>query len=829
GLLDAPLALVTLRGGAPDHRASPKAWVGFGAEDAARAAASFHAHAAGAAGSLVVPDARADGRFAASPAVAGAPGVRFYAGLPLVGRGEAVLGVLSVFDTAPRPEALGERQAADLRFLAGMAVQQLEFARLYAVAVASARIAASTPDAIICADSSGAITFWNRAAEAMFGYARDEAVGEPLDIIVPERLRAAHNGGFAWLMAAWRSKLAGTSVETPARQRSGREIQIELSLAVWEQSADLAVGAIIRDVTERKRAEAELRRTRAFADAVVEGMPAALFVKDAADLRYVRLNRGGEELWSVKQSDILGKTAPEIFGADVGGAFERNDREVLQSGKFHVYEGAVRRSGGGGGDRRLVRTTKVAIPGPHGGAAYLLGFVEDITERREAEARLAHMAGYDALTGLPNRTLFRERLEQAAAGTGPAGGGSAAVLCLDLDRFKEVNDTLGHPAGDALLRATAERLRGCVRDGDVVARLGGDEFAAVLPAPSGTPEGAAGFAGRVLQALAEPFCIEGHQLLVGTSIGIAVAPADGTNADTLLRRADMALYKAKAEGRSAWRFYEPALDAQLQRRRALEADLRRAVAEECFELHYQPLFRMPAGFVSGVEALLRWRRADGGLVPPADFIPAAEETGLIAPIGDWVLRTACAEVARWPSDTLGIAVNLSPAQFRRGDLVGSVRAALAASGLPPGRLELEITESVLLEDDQATLDTLRRLRALGVRIAMDDFGTGYSSLGYLQRFPFDKIKIDRSFVREMTRDANCMAIVRAVVSLGATLGATITAEGVETAEQLALLRGIGCEEAQGYLLGRPKTGAEVAAQHLPRGGAAAPELATALV
>jgi diguanylate cyclase (GGDEF)-like protein/PAS domain S-box-containing protein len=589
------------------------------------------------------------------------------------------------------------------------------------------------------------------------------------------------------------------------------------SIALWEQGAELGVGAIIRDITERKRAEAELRRTRAFADAVVEGMPAALFVKDAAELRYLRLNRGGEELWNVKQDAILGKTAREIFGAGVGDGLERNDRVALRSGRVHVYEGVVRRPGGGG-DRKMVRTTKVAIPGPNGEPAYLLGFVEDITERRDAEARIAHMAGHDALTGLPNRTLLRDKLEQAIA----ARPGSTAVLCLDIDRFKEVNETLGHPVGDALLRAVAERLRGCVRGREVVARLGGDEFAVLLPAPVGTPDGAAGLASRVVEALAEPFGIEGgHQLLAPASIGIAVAPADGTDADTLLRRADMALHRAKADGRATWRFFEPALDARLQKRRALEADLRRAVQEGRFELHYQPLFRTPTGRMSGVEALLRWRRPEGDLVPPADFVPLAEETGLIGAIGDWVLRTACAEVAQWPSDTLSVAVNLSPAQFRRGDLVEGVRAALADSGLAPGRLELEITESVLLENDRATLETLRELRALGVRIAMDDFGTGYSSLGYLKRFPFDKIKIDRLFVREMAQDANSMAIVRAVVSLGAPLGITITAEGVETAEQLALLREIGCEEAQGFLLGRPKPGAELVEQHLAAAKAAA--------
>ena len=809
-LFGAPIALVALGDGAAgDRGAMPlKARVGLGPEDAAHAAA-FLAHAAASDGLLLVPDAAADARFSACPLVAGPPLVRFCAAVPLTGRGGRVIGALCVLDTGPRA-ALRDGQADHLRFLARAAVRHLDHARLRAVAVASSQIAASTSDAFICADARGAITFWNQAAEALFGYTREEAVGRPLGAIIPERFRAAHDAGFARFAAGGAPRLVGKTVEVPARHKSGREIDIELSLAVWRQGGEVAAGAIVRDVTERKRAEAELRRTRAFADAVVESVPAMLFVKDVADLRHVLLNKAGEELLGAPREAVLGKPARDLFPAEQARGFEEADREALRSGVAHVTEEAVRTPDRGD---RLLLTTRLAIPGEDGHPAYLLGFSEDITERRAAEARIAHMAGHDALTGLPNRTLLRDRLEQAIA-----AGGAAAVLCLDLDRFKEVNDTLGHPVGDALLRAVTGRLRACARGKDVVARLGGDEFAVVLPAPAGTPEGAAGFAGRALEALAEPFLIEGHQLLAGASVGIAVAPADGADADTLLRRADMALYRAKAEGRAAWRFFEPALDAQLQERRALEADLRRAVRERRFELHYQPLVRTPTGSVSGVEALLRWRRADGGLVPPADFIPLAEETGLIVPIGDWVLRTACAEVARWPSGTIGVAVNLSPAQFRRGDLVGSVRAALAASGLGPGRLELEITESVLLEDDRSTLDTLRSLRALGVRIAMDDFGTGYSSLGYLRRFPFDKIKIDRSFVREMARDANCMAIVRAVVSLGATLGATITAEGVETPEQFDLLREIGCEEAQGFLFGRPKPGAEVVEQHLPPAG-----------
>ncbi len=415
------------------------------------------------------------------------------------------------------------------------------------------------------------------------------------------------------------------------------------------------------------------------------------------------------------------------------------------------------------------------------------------------------MAHHDSLTDLANRVLFREHVEQALARARRYDEGFA-VICLDLDRFKDVNDTLGHPVGDMLLKAVADRLRGCVRESDVVARLGGDEFA-VLEIGSGLPSHVGILAGRIVEALGAPFDLDGHEVVVGASLGVAVAPADGADPDQLLKNADMALYRAKADGRGVFRFFEPGMDARLQERRALEVDLRTALANGEFDLFYQPLINAGTSQISGFEALLRWRHPGRGMVPPAEFIPVAEEIGLIAPLGEWVLRQACREAAWWPTD-IRVAINLSPAQFRSRNLVQVVASALVASSLSPGRLELEITESVLLHDNEATLAVLHQLRALGVRIAMDDFGTGYSSLSYLLSFPFDRIKIDRSFVRDISERADCAAIVQSIASLGASLGMATTAEGVETGEQLQLLKAVGCTEVQGYYFARPQPAGE---------------------
>ncbi|MDE5456071.1 EAL domain-containing protein [Bradyrhizobium sp. CSA112] len=435
---------------------------------------------------------------------------------------------------------------------------------------------------------------------------------------------------------------------------------------------------------------------------------------------------------------------------------------------------------------------------------------EDITEQRQSEVKIEYMAHHDALTDLANRVLLNDRLQHALGRV--QHGEMVAVHHLDLDQFKAVNDTFGHPCGDKLLRIVAERLRSLVGEADTIARMGGDEFV-IVQATITDPADATSLAQRVIDALSEPYDIDGQQAVIGVSIGISVGPGDGSNPDKLLRNADLALYRAKSDGRGTFRFFEPAMDLQMQTRRIMEQELRRALPRGEFELHYQPVVNLASQEISGFEALIRWNHPTKGMISPATFIPLAEEIGFIVPLGEWVIRQACATAAQWPGD-LHVAVNISAMQFRSPGLMQVIISALAASGLAPTRLEIEITETVLLHNKEATLALLHQLRALGIRIAMDDFGTGYSSLTYLQSFPFDKIKIDRSFVKNITENSSSLNIVRAVAALANGMGMTATAEGVETAEQLHSIASEGCTEMQGFLFSRPLPAAEIERQFL---------------
>ena len=435
---------------------------------------------------------------------------------------------------------------------------------------------------------------------------------------------------------------------------------------------------------------------------------------------------------------------------------------------------------------------------------------EDITEQRQSEVKIEYMAHHDALTDLANRVLLNDRLEHVLDRV--QHDEMVAVHHLDLDQFKAVNDTFGHPCGDKLLRIVAERLRGLVGEADTIARMGGDEFV-IVQATIADPADATSLAQAVIDALSEPYDIDGQQAVIGVSIGISVGPGDGSNPDKLLRNADLALYRAKSDGRGTFRFFEPVMDLQMQTRRIMEQDLRKALPSGEFELHYQPVVNLASKEISGFEALIRWNHPSKGMISPADFIPLAEEIGFIVPMGEWVIRQACATAAQWP-DELHVAVNISAIQFRSPGLMQMIVSALAASGLAPTRLEIEITESVLLHNKEATLAVLHQLRALGIRIAMDDFGTGYSSLTYLQSFPFDKIKIDRSFVKNINEDSSSLTIVRAVAALANGMGMTATAEGVETAEQLHSIASEGCTEMQGFLFSRPLPAAKIERQFL---------------
>jgi diguanylate cyclase (GGDEF)-like protein len=424
---------------------------------------------------------------------------------------------------------------------------------------------------------------------------------------------------------------------------------------------------------------------------------------------------------------------------------------------------------------------------------------EDVTDQREAQERISFMARHDLLTGLPNRGVLREELERGVAAT--CRGGTVALLCLDLDRFKPVNDTFGHGTGDALLKQVAERLRECVRETDIVARVGGDEFA-VVQRDAVQPEGSAQLARQVIEVMTRPFDVDGHVVHIGTSVGIAVVPGDGVDSETLLRHGDLALYRAKSDGRGQMRYFEASMNEQIGARRVLESDLRQAVAERQFRLAYQPQFDLRDGRLIGVEALLRWPHPQRGMVSPLELIPLAEETGLIVPIGQWVLEQACRDALSWPAH-LTVAVNVSAVQFSHSSLVRDFQRALVDTGFPARRLELEITESAMFKDSNAAMTSLHALRDSGVRIALDDFGTGFSSLSHLLSFPFDHLKIDQSFVRDVVERNDLRAIVRGIATLAEGMGMKTTAEGVESAEQLQAVRALGCTAVQGFLLGRP--------------------------
>jgi len=544
-------------------------------------------------------------------------------------------------------------------------------------------------------------------------------------------------------------------------------------------------------VTEAYEAEESLKL-------VFEDNPGPMWLFDPKTLKFLAVNDAAAVIYGYDRESFLKLTLLDIVPQDDRDAIEHAIRNNPGSGGGPSHRWQHVKADGTAIDVLTYSRETMFCGRPAQHVAIM-----DVTEQRKAEARIAHMAHHDALTGLPNRILLHERLDEALLRVRWYEE-KLAVLCLDLDKFKNVNDTLGHAAGDKLLVAVAERLRKCVRDCDMAARFGGDEFA-VLQLGLAGPHEAGALADRIVTLLSEPYDIDGHQALIGASAGIALTPADGETAEQLLGNADVALYQAKEDGRGVFRFFEPGMGARLRARRTLELDLRNALTAGELEVYYQPLVTLETGVISGFEALLRWHHPLRGMLAPAEFIPLAEETGLIVPIGEWVLRQACAEAAAWP-DNLKVAVNLSPVQFKKGNLPQMVLATLASTGLPAARLELEITESIFLAESETNLATLHILRALGAGISMDDFGTGYSGLSYLRAFPFDKIKIDRSFISSLGESGDCMAIV----NLGSNLGIPTLAEGAETEQQLACVREAGCTEMQGYLFSRPIPASEIA-------------------
>jgi len=642
----------------------------------------------------------------------------------------------------------------------------------------------------------GRYIFANRAFERFSRFSRDKIVGKRAEeIFQPDTaagIEAADDAALHSVDGQYRSEIV---VERGSKKRviaSNRVIVRD-----HNDRPEFLI-ALFDDVTDRKSLSKELENTKKFLELVVDNIPVSLIVERVSDGRYLLANRSAEAILNRRREDATGLTAADIFNPKEAKLIIARDEAAIRKRGLLTEEHPISTKDG----LRLFLTRRMTVLDEVGEPQYLIKTHEDVTDRRQTESRMAHMAYHDGLTDLPNRAAFLQALAQmieACAGTDE----EFAVLSVDLDGLKEVNDVFGHAVGDKLLVEVARRIQSAARGG-VVSRLSGDEFGLIIDGKQ--PSAGLALAEQLSVALASEFTIDGKSVRTGCTTGISVFPHNGSDAASLLANAGAALFRAKAKSRGSISVYEPEMDQQIRDRRVLHQDLSLAIKNGELSLYYQPQaisrHTVASSEVTGFEALARWLHPVRGFVPPSDFIPLAEESGLIVEMGEWILRQACREAASWPI-ALQVAVNLSPAQFMHGDVVGLVHSILLETGLAPGRLELEITEGVLIEDFDRGLALLRRLKALGVRVSMDDFGSGYSSLSYLQAFPFDKIKIDRAFVMNLGRNPQSASIVRAVIGLGHGLGMSIVAEGVETQEQLGFLADEGCDAVQGYFIGKP--------------------------
>ena len=674
-------------------------------------------------------------------------------------------------------------------------------------------VAESANDAIVSADENGAIVFWNKGAEKMFGYAQGDALGQPLTILIPERYRSAHTAGVTRRRSGEPSRIMGQSLELQGLRKDGEEFPLELSLAGWQTGDQAFSTGIMRDISERRKTQEMLREREEQLRYHVEHVPVVVFRAE--------FGGGGQWLYVSPQIETLLGFSPEEWMADPHLWIQHvhpNDRDACLSEEEAVLHTVD--------DKRVTteyrmitrdgRTIWVIddatiVRDAHGVPLYWSGVLYDITDRKLLEQQLEQQAFSDSLTGLANRALFLDRVEHALT-RGRRDEEPTTVMFLDVDDFKNVNDSLGHEAGDQLLITVGARLRSCLRPADTIARLGGDEFAVLLESTSA--EVAMPLAVRVLEAVGEPYCAEGRALVVRASIGIETGAGSTHSASELLRNADVAMYVAKGGGKARVAVFDPGMHTAALKRLEMKADLQRAITERELVLYYQPIVALVDGAILGVEALARWRHPEHGMVPPADFIPVAEDTGLIIPLGNWVLAEACRQAAQWQTQTprspaLGMSVNVSPVQLFHAGLVEEVAAALKHSGLYPQSLTLEITESGLMEDKEVAVARLDELRQLGVRVAIDDFGTGYSSLAYLSTLPIDILKIDKVFVDGVARGPEESAIASAVGKLANALGLVLVAEGIEFEEQVEALLAMEFERGQGYYYSRPLPASEI--------------------
>lgn len=789
---------------------------------------------------LIVPDAHGDFRFADNPLVTGEPYLRFYTGTPLVTSGGIALGTLAVLDLVPRH--LSEKQQEALRILGREVVAQFELrknldtlARLAKQqrrteeqlrvshrelekrvaertaelsrtnatllqeaghrareAVLSQAIIDSLPGVVYLFNEEGRFLRWNRNLESVTGFSKEEVAqahaldffGSPQEkLLLTERIAAVFEEGHS-------------AVEADLLTKEGQRIPYYFTGGRVELDGRQCVCGLGVDVTERRQAEESLR----LRDRALQASVNAIIITDLeGTIEYV--NPAFEKITGYTNAEACGRNCRFLQGDDREqpgvGTLRRAIRECAESS---VLLRNYRKDG-----TLFWNDVHIApVRGPDGKVTHFVGILNDITEIKHYEKELERQAKFDPLTMLVNRNVLKDRIHQATA-EAQRGGSTVVVGFMDLDNFKFINDSLGHSVGDKLLKSVADRLVQCIRGQDTVARYGGDEFAFVLLGHQ-TEKSITALMDRILKTVDRPFNIDGHKLFVSCSIGLSSYPKDGQDVDTLLKNADAAMYRAKERGRNNFQFYTPAMNRRVTERLSLEAKLRQALAEEEFVLHYQPKVEVHSGHIVGVEALLRWCPPSGEVVSPATFIPLAEETGLIVPIGEWVLHTACSHnkhLQRAGLSPMRVAVNISARQFDPQQLVAMVRNALATTGMDGNFLELELTESLVMKNPDEAIEVLLDLKQMGLRLAIDDFGTGYSSLSYLQRFPIDRLKIDQSFVRDIGADPNDAIIARAVISLGHSLGMSVIAEGVSSREQLNFLRENDCDEVQGYLFSRP--------------------------
>jgi diguanylate cyclase (GGDEF)-like protein/PAS domain S-box-containing protein len=727
-------------------------------------------------------------------------GIEAYVGTPLFNSAGRSLGLLVVLFR--RPIALSEPISSTLQIFAARAAAELERVRAEQALVQSEsnfRALTENANVGILVNHQGRHVYANNKLLELLGYTADEIRATGVKELV-------HPAEYDQVMVRFRDRLAGRPApgvyETVFVTKDGQPVPVELTAARTTWHGESAGLVFLHDLRERRRTEAQMRKLSGALEQIADSV---MITDRNGGIEYV--NPAFERSTGYTRAEALGQTPRITKSGKQGAGFYKKLWQTILAGEVFSEVLVNRRK-----DGSLYYEEKTITPlkDIDGRITHFIATGKDVTERMQTQERLEFMAQHDALTALPNRALFMDRLRQALA-RARWHRRIVAVLFVDMDRFKTINDTLGHEAGDELLQRLGERFNGSVREGDTVARFGGDEFVILLDDVASEND-IRNVAQKVLDALAPPFEVGGQRLFITASIGVSLAPNDGEDSGTLLKNADIAMYRAKELGKNTYQFYSADMSARAFERLTLESSLRHALERGELRLHYQPQVDVRSGRIVGVEALLRWQHPEFGLVPPGDFVPLLEETGLIVPAGEWVLDTACAQLAAWHAagwPELRLAVNLSPRQFHAGGLAATIERCLACNGRKPGRLELEITEGVILEHARATLDTLEGLHAHGVRLAVDDFGTGYSSLSYLQRFPIDTLKIDRSFVQDIPRDPDDSAITAAIIVMAQSLKLEVVAEGVESATQRDFLHARGCHVMQGFLFSRPLPAADV--------------------